>query len=54
MEQQNTLIRTRATLIIMKDLDMDLLPEQGQKNVKELILRLKKEILAFLLQRQFK
>ena len=58
MEQQKTmppktLIRTRATLIIMKELsNMDILPEEGQRNLLGFITKLQKEILAFLLQKQ--
>jgi hypothetical protein len=53
MEQPHTLIRTRATLNIMKELsNMDILPEAGQRNLLGFITKLQKEILAFLLQKQ--
>lgn len=53
MEQPHTLIRTRATLNIMEELsNMDILPEEGQRNLLGFITKLQKEILAFLLQKQ--
>jgi hypothetical protein len=51
----SSLIRTRASLVCMEELlKMGVLPEEGRKNVAGLITFLQKEILAFLLQKQFR
>ena len=61
MEQNNTmpettLIRSRALLVCMEQLlNNDVLPwGEGRNNVLELINSLQKQILAFLLQKQFR
>ncbi len=58
MEQQmpeTTLIRTRFILIVHEELlKMGVLPEVGRKNTLKMITCCQKEILAFLLLKQFR